>query len=138
MAVLSAIYIPALVVFVRAFGAARRNEVGTVGAALQLAVARLDAAVLRQQAGDLRTAIVEAAAAGDLAQLAEPSTSRQQARDDLDRLRRGALDPTEPGGCRPGRACPRHRPHLAHDGCSVDDVTAAPSPAASTVSSHVC
>lgn len=96
MAVLSAIYIPALVVFVRAFGAARRNEVGTVGAALRLAVARLDAAVLRHEAGDLRTAIVEAAAAGDLAQLAEPSTSRQQARDDLDRLRRGALDPQNP------------------------------------------
>jgi MFS family permease len=93
MVVLSAIYIPALVVFVRAFGAARRNEMGSVGAALRLAVARLDAAVIRSNMGDLRTAIVEAAAAADLAQLAEPSVTGQQGRDDLDRLRRTALDP---------------------------------------------
>jgi hypothetical protein len=93
MAVLSAIYIPALVVFVRAFRAARRHEVGSAGAALRLAVARLDAAVVRHQMGDLRTSIVEAAAAADLAQLADPTVTRQRDRDDLDRLRRDALDP---------------------------------------------
>jgi MFS family permease len=98
MAVLSAIYVPTLVVFIRAFGAARRNEEGSVGAALRLAVARLDAAVVRHQKGDLRTAIVEAAAAADLAQLAEPSVTRQQGRDDLDQLRRSALDPTSSVG----------------------------------------
>jgi len=94
MAVLSAIYIPALLVFVRAFRAARRNEVGSVGAALRLAVARLDAAVVRRQMGDLRTAIVEAAAAADLAQLAQPSMDSER-RNDLDRLRQSALDPMQ-------------------------------------------
>jgi predicted MFS family arabinose efflux permease len=93
MAVLSAIYLPALVVFVRSFRAARANELGSVGAALRLAVARLDAAVVRHQTGDLRTAIVEAAAAADLAQVADPTVTRQHGRDDLDRLRRNALDP---------------------------------------------
>ena len=93
MAVLSAIYIPALAVFVRAFRAAKRNELGSVGAALRLAVARLDAAVVRHQTGDLRTAIVEAAAAADLAQLADPTVIRRHGRDDLDRLRQNALDP---------------------------------------------
>ena len=93
MAVLSAIYVPALVVFVRSFNAARRNELGSVGAALRLAVARLDAAVVRHEGGDMRTAIVEAAAAADLAQLADPTIIRRHGRDELHALRRHALDP---------------------------------------------
>jgi hypothetical protein len=93
MAVLSAIYIPALLVFVRALRTARRQELGSGSEALRLAVARLDAAIARHQIGDLRTAIVESAAAADLAQLAEPTIAGEVGRGDLDELRRIALDP---------------------------------------------
>jgi hypothetical protein len=92
MAVLSAIYVPALIMFVRAFRSARRKELDSSGEALQLAVMRLDSAIVRHRTGDLRTAIVEAAAAADLAQVADPSSTRQEGRDDLDTLRRRALD----------------------------------------------
>ncbi|MGD9996574.1 MAG: MFS transporter [Ilumatobacteraceae bacterium] len=92
MAVLSAIYVPALIMFVRAFHAARRAELNSSTESLQLAVMRLDAAVARHRIGDLRTAIVEAAAAADLAQVADPSIGGIVGRDDLDTLRRRALD----------------------------------------------
>ncbi len=92
MAVLSAIYVPALIMFVRAFRAARWKELDSTGEALQLAVMRLNAAIARHRTGDLRTAIVEAAAAADLAQVADPTIAVQVGRGDLDALRRMALD----------------------------------------------
>lgn len=92
MAVLSAIYLPVLVVFVRAFTNARTMELESGVAAMQLAELRLDAAEQRVRVGDLRTAVVEASAAVDLAQLADSSIGIRDERAELERLRRSALD----------------------------------------------
>ncbi len=95
MAVLSAIYIPALFVFVRAFAGARRIERMSGGTALQGAVVRLADAEQHARSGDLRLAVLGAYAATDLAQIADPSfTSADRA--EIDLLRRAALDPGAP------------------------------------------
>ncbi len=95
MAVLSVIYLPALVVFVRAFEAARRLEQESGLATLQPAVNRLAAADDLRDGGSARAAIIDASAAVDLAQLANSEIATHPQRVELDRLRRVALDPTE-------------------------------------------
>ncbi len=96
MAVLSVIYVPALLVFVRAFEAARRLEQESGLATLQPAIIRLAAADDLRGGGSARAAIVDASAAVDLAQLAHSEIAAHPRRGELDRLRRLALDPTEP------------------------------------------
>ncbi|MCU1501300.1 MAG: Major Facilitator Superfamily transporter [Ilumatobacteraceae bacterium] len=96
MAVLSVIYIPALVVFIRAFGRARRVERMSAGASLQTAFVRLTNAEELHRAGDVRAAVIESFAAVDLAQLADETIGGTRQRTELDALRVLALgrDPT--------------------------------------------
>ena len=95
MAVLSAIYIPALVVFVRAFAGARRIEQFSGGTAVQGAMMRLADAEEHAKSGELRLAVIGAFAAADLAQLADPAME-PAARAEIDLLRRAALDRDAP------------------------------------------
>jgi MFS family permease len=91
MAVLSVIYIPALVVFIRAFARARRVEQTSAGASLQTAFVRLTTAEELHRAGDRRAAVIESFAAVDLAQLADDSIGGTPERTELDGLRATAL-----------------------------------------------
>jgi len=91
MAVLSLIYIPTLLIFIRAYAAARRLEQRDAGASLQSAFVRLSTAEGLAKAGDVRAAIVESFAAVDLAQLADVTIGGTPERTELDRLRVAAL-----------------------------------------------
>jgi predicted MFS family arabinose efflux permease len=91
MAVLSVIYIPALVVFIRAFARARRVEQMSAGASLQTAFVRLTNAEEVHRAGDVRAAVIESFAAVDLAQLADDTIGGTRERTELDSLRAEAL-----------------------------------------------
>lgn len=95
MAVLSAIYIPTLVVFVRAFARARRIEQVSGGTALQGAMRSLADAEERALTGELRMAVIGAFAAADFAQLADPTVGPAE-RAEIDLLRRAALDAAAP------------------------------------------
>jgi hypothetical protein len=91
MTVLTAIYVPALVVFVRGIREAHRFE-GPPEDHLGGAHARLAMAHQAWEAGSLRVAIVDASAAVDLAQsVAGPIEARDQ-RCRLDELRKCAID----------------------------------------------
>ncbi|MGZ0192217.1 MAG: hypothetical protein ACKVG5_07745, partial [Acidimicrobiales bacterium] len=96
MMILTAIYLPGLVVFVRAIREARKFEGASVDA---LAGARQRVRIARQawEAEQYRTAIIDASAAADLAQ-----TVHGRFLDDdwdrrvlLDELRRAAIDPEQ-------------------------------------------
>ena len=91
MAVLSVIYIPTIVIFVRAYASARRLEHGTAAASLQSAFVRLSSAEGLARVGDRRAAVIESFAAVDLAQLADVSIGGTVERVELDQLRGTAL-----------------------------------------------
>lgn len=91
MTVLTAIYVPALIIFVRGVREARRFE-GPPEEHLGGAHARLAMAHQAWEGGALRVAIVDAAAAVDLAQsVVGPEIGMDQRRE-LDELRAGAID----------------------------------------------
>ena len=92
MAVLSAIYIPALIVLIRAFAKARRIEHESEPAVLQAALNRLSAAEELFRVGDFRASVVDASAAVDLAQLGDDGIGGSAERGELDHLRLTALD----------------------------------------------
>ncbi len=91
MTVLTAIYVPALVVFVRGVREARRFE-GPPEEHLGGAHARLAMAHQAWEAGSFRVAIVDASAAVDLAQSVAGPCSQVDERCQLDGLRRLAID----------------------------------------------
>ncbi|MFT3851912.1 MAG: MFS transporter [Ilumatobacteraceae bacterium] len=91
MAVLSVIYVPTIVVFVRAYASAKRLEHGPASTSLQSAFVRLSSAEGLARVGDTRAAIVESFAAVDLAQLADDRIGGTPERTELDRLRAAAL-----------------------------------------------
>jgi MFS family permease len=91
MTVLTAIYVPALVVFVRGVREAHRFE-GPPEEHLGGAHARLAMAHQAWEAGSLRVAIVDAAAAVDLAQSVAGPVADGDERCQLDELRRWAID----------------------------------------------
>ncbi len=91
MTVLTAIYVPALVVFVRGVREAHRFE-GPPEDHLGGAHARLAMAHQAWEAGSLRVAIVDASAAVDLAQSVVGTARDRDARCQLDELRRRAID----------------------------------------------
>jgi MFS family permease len=92
MTVLTAIYVPALVVFVRGVREAHRFE-GPPEEHLGGAHARLAMAHQAWEAGSLRVAIVETSAAIDLAQSVVGAVFAEGDRCQLDELRRRAIDP---------------------------------------------
>ena len=91
MTVLTAIYVPALVIFVRGVREAHRFE-GTPEEHLGGAHVRLTVAHQAWEAGSLRVAIVEASAAVDLAQSVVGTAIGLDRRGELDELRRAAID----------------------------------------------
>ncbi len=91
MTVLTAIYVPALVVFIRGVREARRFE-GPPEAHLGGAHVRLATAHQAWEAGSLRVAIVDASAAVDLAQSVAGPVAQHDQRRLLDDLRRRAID----------------------------------------------
>jgi MFS family permease len=91
MTVLTAIYVPALVVFVRGIREARRFE-GPPEDHLGGAHARLAMAHQAWEAGSLRVAIVDAYAAVDLAQSVVGPIDARDERCRLDELRQRAID----------------------------------------------
>jgi hypothetical protein len=91
MTVLTAIYVPALVIFVRGVREAHRFE-GPPEEHLGGAHARLAMAHQAWEAGSLRVAIVEASAAVDLAQSVVGAAIGGEQRCELDDLRRRAID----------------------------------------------
>jgi hypothetical protein len=91
MAVLTAIYVPALVIFVRGLREAQRVEHPEDH--LGGAKVRLAAAHQALGAGSLRVAVVEASAAVDLAQSVVGDVFASDARCRLDEFRRQAIDP---------------------------------------------
>ena len=91
MMVLTAIYVPALVIFMRGVREAHRFE-GPPEEHLGGAHARLAMAHQAWEAGSLRVAIVEASAAVDLAQSVVGSAIGGKHRCELDDLRRRAID----------------------------------------------
>jgi MFS family permease len=91
MTVLTGIYVPALFIFVRGVRAAHRFE-GPPDDHLGGAHVRLAMAHQAWEAGSLRVAIVDAVASVDLAQSVVGSLIPRQQRDELDDLRRGAID----------------------------------------------
>ena len=92
MMVLTAIYVPALFVFVRGVREAHRFE-GPPEEHLGGAHARLAMAHQAWEAGSLRVAIVETSAAIDLAQSVVGAVFAADDRCQLDELRRRAIDP---------------------------------------------
>jgi hypothetical protein len=92
MMVLTGIYVPALVLFVRGLREAQRFEVGGEDR-LSAAQQRLLAARKACQSGAFRVAIVDAFAATDLAQSVVGSWPEAAVRADLDELRHAAIDP---------------------------------------------
>jgi MFS family permease len=95
MTVLTAIYVPALVVFVRGVRDAHRFE-GPPEEHLGGASARLAMAHQAREAGSLRVAIVDASAAVDLAQSVVGPMVGSDSRCRLDDLRRRAIDVDRP------------------------------------------
>jgi hypothetical protein len=91
MTVLTAIYVPALVIFVRGVREAHRFE-GPPEDHLGGAHVRLAMAHQAWEGGSLRVAIVEASAAVDLAQSVVGPAIRPDERGELDELRRSAID----------------------------------------------
>ena len=91
MTVLTAIYVPALVVFIRGVREAHRFE-GPPEDHLGGAHARLAMAQQAWEAGSLRVAIVDASAAVDLAQSVAGPCGDPFERGLLDDLRRRAID----------------------------------------------
>jgi hypothetical protein len=91
MTVLTAIYVPALVVFVRGVREAHRFE-GPPEDHLGGAHARLAMAHQAWEAGSLRVAIVDASAAVDLAQSVAGVVADRDARGRLEELRGWAID----------------------------------------------
>jgi hypothetical protein len=91
MTVLTAIYVPALVVFVRGVREAHRFE-GPPEDHLGGAHARLAMAHQAWEAGSLRVAIVDASAAVDLAQSVAGMVADRDARGRLEELRGRAID----------------------------------------------
>lgn len=91
MTVLTAIYVPALFIFVRGVREAHRFE-GPPEDHLGGAHVRLTMAHQAWEAGSLRVAIVEAATAVDLAQSVVGPQIDATRRRELDELRRGAID----------------------------------------------
>ena len=92
MAVLSALYIPALVVYLRASNAAQLFEERSLDV-LGRAERRLVAAEQALNAGIHRIAIIEAAATIDIARIVDPMLGSQPGCADLERARSIALDP---------------------------------------------
>jgi predicted MFS family arabinose efflux permease len=94
MTILTGIYVPGLVVFVRALREARRFE-GTAADALAGARQRVLMARHAWETEDHRAAIIDASAAADLAQAVRGPFSDQDraGRILLDELRRAAIDP---------------------------------------------
>lgn len=91
MILLTAIYVPALAIFVRGIREAHRFE-GPPEDHLGGAHVRLAMAHQAWEAGSLRVAIVEASAAVDLAQSVVGPVFGAPERDELDDLRRAAID----------------------------------------------
>jgi predicted MFS family arabinose efflux permease len=91
MAVLTALYIPALVVYVRASNAAQAFEAKSLDV-FGRAERRLFRSEQSLNAGAHRVAIIEAAAAVDLARIADATIGDQIACRELDQLRDTALD----------------------------------------------
>ena len=91
MTVLTAIYVPALAIFVRGISEAHRFE-GPPEEHLGGAHARLAMAHQAREAGSLRVAIVDASAAVDLAQSVTGPFGEDDQRCQLDELRRCAID----------------------------------------------
>jgi hypothetical protein len=94
MTVLTAIYVPALVVFVRGVREAHRFE-GPPEEHLGGAHARLAMAHQAWEAGSLRVAIVDTSAAIDLAQSVVGAIFADEDRRRLEELRRRAIDPDD-------------------------------------------
>lgn len=94
MAVLAALYIPALIVFSRAARAAQVYEEDVSLDALSRAGLRLAAAEESMNSSAYNVAVVDAVAAVDLARLSDSSLSLMQECTDLGRLRSIALDDT--------------------------------------------
>ncbi|MCU1395068.1 MAG: Major Facilitator Superfamily transporter [Ilumatobacteraceae bacterium] len=92
MAVLTALYLPALIVYLRASNAAAIFE-ETSQDAFGRAERRLVAAELSLDGGEHRVSVVDAAAAVDLARLSDPAIGAQEGCAELERLRALALDP---------------------------------------------
>ena len=104
MMVLTAIYVPGLVVFEKALRDARRFEKSDSGALIG-ARERLVHARQAWEASSYRTAIVDASAAADLAQTVFGPFSDRSTSAALDELRRAAIDPsTEIGAVHAQRA----------------------------------
>jgi hypothetical protein len=95
MTVLTAIYVPALVVFVRGVRDAHRFE-GPPEEHLGGAHARLAMAHQAWEAGSLRVAIVDASASADLAQSVAGRAMCGDERGELDELRARAIDLDHP------------------------------------------
>jgi hypothetical protein len=93
MAVLSALYIPALIVYLRASNAAQVFEQKSLDV-FGRAERRLVGSEQQLNAGAHRAAIIEAAAAVDLARIADPALNAQPGCAELSRFRDIALDPT--------------------------------------------
>lgn len=97
MTVLTAIYVPALIVFVRGVREAHRFE-GPSADHLGGAYVRLAMAHQAMEQGSLRVAIVDATAAVDLAQSVVGPDIGVDQRGELDDLRRVAIDTAQPVG----------------------------------------
>jgi hypothetical protein len=93
MMVLTTIYVPAIVIFVRGVREAERIE--QPEEFLGGAQVRMTGAHQALATGSLRVAVVEAAAAVDLAQSVVGDVFTREARCELDELRRRAIDPAQ-------------------------------------------
>ncbi|MEO7398365.1 MAG: hypothetical protein ABIW84_07365, partial [Ilumatobacteraceae bacterium] len=94
MAVLAALYIPALIVFLRASTAAKMFEQEVSLDVLGRAGLRLASAEESANSEAYNVAVIDAVAAVDLARLIAPDLTMLQECTDLDRLRMIALDHT--------------------------------------------
>ena len=94
MAVLSALYIPALIVYLRASNAAELFEATSLDV-FGRAERRLVAAEQSLDGGDPRVAVLEAAAAVDMARVVDPSIGLQEACEEVEQMRRNVLDDHE-------------------------------------------
>ncbi len=93
MAVLTAIYLPAIALYARAIRDAQRFERESAGTAVGLAFTRLAAAQESHRRNAFRLAIVDAAAAVDMARIAGSRPTGPVDGEDLEVLRRAAVDP---------------------------------------------
>ncbi len=109
MVVLTAVYVPALIVFLRASNAAQVFEQRSALDIDGRAAARLVSAEECLYGGVARLAIIEAAAAVDLARVADPALSARDEFAELEALRRDALG----AGCALGDSAAEHAIALA-------------------------